>query len=97
MQSTFVNTGDSIMIALSLSLLTMLVTIVVHAKYSREKFLNKLTLLPFYTSMTFLVLFLIQIGLLNMTSDFPDENLWKLVLQIDTSAKAVLCSYTAFV
>ena len=58
--------------------------------------MNKLTLLPFFTSIAFIVLLLLQITLLNATKQ-DDRHFWKLVLQIDTSAKAVLCSYTALV
>ena len=67
-QHSFINLGDAAMIALSISLLTMLMSIMVMAKQAREKQLNKLTLLPFFTSISFIVMLLLQITLLNASS-----------------------------
>ena len=62
---TSIQMSCALIIALSLTLLVMLSVQIVTAKYSRTKFLNKLTLIPFYFCILFLLLLMFQVALIS--------------------------------
>ena len=55
----------AMVLALSVSLLVILIVQIVTAKYSRTKFTNKLTLIPFYFCILFLMLLMFQVALIS--------------------------------
>ena len=84
-------------IAFDLTLLIMLASYSILIKHSKSKMINRLTLKPFYSSMCFLVMFLVQIAFVNIIDQYSGDGqqyIRTLILQLVSAIKAVLCSYT---
>ena len=71
-------------------MLVILIVQIVAAKYSRTKFLNKLTLIPFYFCIFFLMLLMFQVALISYCSRFVEQTWYSILYDNVPMAKAIM-------
>lgn len=80
----------ALVLALVMSLLVILIVQIVAAKYSRTKFLNKLTLIPFYFCILFLMMLMFQVTLISYCQRFVEQTWYGILYDNVPMAKAIM-------